>query len=581
MIKKITLKNFKRFSNNTITLRPNCIQVVAGGNNAGKSSVLHAFALWEYCKTLHYFERGENYFNTRTGGIGINVNDFTPINLPSLKYLWTSLSTGTTYNLKLKVYWEDIENTEYYLEFALAYAQERVYVKVGEHNLNENTKIPKVAYLPPFAGIKDKETWYSKADRKKMIGQGLAGSVLRNLIIDLYTQSLETRKNLLAGRTRLKDNDWQCLKEKDPFEILNRTINRVFKAYLIPKTFNPEFHTYLTVNLSKGTIPKNRLLKEKGFSRRDIMVEGSGFLQWLMVFVFTLEKDIDTLLLDEPDAHLHTDLEKELFKELDAISKNTNKQILFATHSPEIIKTTAHNHILKIDKGNADFLTTERQKVMLLSGLGSEYNPLFDKINKCKRVLFVEGESDEKILKSWAENLKVDWPKNLVVWAAAKGHKDRKHLFLYLKDHIEELKCISLVDRDNGAYNETNSNLSEKYDDLSEKDKKMEFRHRKWRRCEIENYLICPNVIAKVANVELKSVEDFIFETFSFKVCSFLDSDRNNANGSLFDREGKEILDSICNHFKITKFQIASAMEEEEIPEDPVTLLREIVDLCQ
>ena len=184
--------------------------MVAGANNAGKSSILHALALWEYCKILHYFEHGENYF-TNNRSVGINTNDFTPINLPSLKYLWKNLSIGTTYNLKIKLFW-DIEAVEYFLGFALAYAQERVYIKVDSHNLNSSeTKIPKVAYLPPFAGIKDKETWFSKADRKKLIGQGLAGSVLRNLIIDLHTESQAIREKLLGDRTRLSDNDGNIL----------------------------------------------------------------------------------------------------------------------------------------------------------------------------------------------------------------------------------------------------------------------------------------------------------------------------------------------------------------------------------
>ena len=95
-----------------------------------------------------------------------------------------------------------------------------------------------------------------------------------------------------------------------------------------------------------------------------------------MVFVFALDKEIATLLLDEPDAHLHSDLEKELFKELEGISKKTNKQILFATHSPEIIKNTEPDHILKIEKDNIEFLTTERQKVVLTIRVRFRNKPL-------------------------------------------------------------------------------------------------------------------------------------------------------------------------------------------------------------
>jgi len=38
------------------------------------------------------------------------------------------------------------------------------------------------------------------------------------------------------------------------------------------------------------------------------MVEGSGFLQWLSVFALATDPGLDVLLLDEPDAHLHSSL---------------------------------------------------------------------------------------------------------------------------------------------------------------------------------------------------------------------------------------------------------------------------------
>lgn len=42
------------------------------------------------------------------------------------------------------------------------------------------------------------------------------------------------------------------------------------------------------------------------------MVEGSGFLQWLSVYTLALNPSINVLLLDEPDAHLHTTLQDHL-----------------------------------------------------------------------------------------------------------------------------------------------------------------------------------------------------------------------------------------------------------------------------
>lgn len=78
------------------------------------------------------------------------------------------------------------------------------------------------------------------------------------------------------------------------------------------------------------------------------MTEGSGFLQWLSVYTYALNKDIDVLLLDEPDAHLHCSLQMLLVSKLQNFIEKNNKQILIATHSTEIIKNIPFNLIIPI-----------------------------------------------------------------------------------------------------------------------------------------------------------------------------------------------------------------------------------------
>jgi predicted ATP-dependent endonuclease of OLD family len=46
-IKKITLKNFKKFENLTLTLQS--LDCLVGGNNSGKSTLLQSLALFDFC----------------------------------------------------------------------------------------------------------------------------------------------------------------------------------------------------------------------------------------------------------------------------------------------------------------------------------------------------------------------------------------------------------------------------------------------------------------------------------------------------------------------------------------------------
>ena len=52
MITKLSLKNFKRFNDHTFEFKPQGITLLAGGNNSGKSSILQAMSVWEFCRSI-------------------------------------------------------------------------------------------------------------------------------------------------------------------------------------------------------------------------------------------------------------------------------------------------------------------------------------------------------------------------------------------------------------------------------------------------------------------------------------------------------------------------------------------------
>ena len=579
MIKKVELKNFKRFNNHIIELLPHTLSLIVGGNNSGKSSILHALAVWEYCKTVLIYEKSPNAIlaGFHGDGYGINIDDFTPINIPSLNYLWTNLNSSGGYSLSIKCYWNLEDGQERFLNIGLALTQERLFIKIIESNINEGDKIPRIAYLPPFAGITDKEQWYSPAYRNKLIGQGLAGAVLRNSIIELYDSNLKLREEKKGAGKRLTQVALASIRNNDAFEVLNSILFEIFKGILDPKKFNPDFHTNIKVDFVKGKIENNRFIRHPNYNKRDIMVEGSGFLQWLSVYTFAINPKVDILLLDEPDAHLHNSLQGELIEKLRNISLQFNKQILIATHSTEVVKSLPHDIILHVNQ-SIRYLTQESQKVRVLSGLGAEYFPKIEKLQKFKKVLFVENQSDSDILTAWCNNMGLVWPENLVVWPLANAHKERKQLFLHLKDEVKGIKCISIVDRDNTLYENTNANLHENYDDLIEGEN--EFRFRRWRRWEIENYLISPPAISRKTNNTEEVIRNFIRVNHGIEIhAEYKRSDKIHAICPLFD-EGKPIIESILSEFKIKKIDIAKEMLEEDIFEDVKTLINEIRLMC-
>jgi predicted ATPase len=81
MVTRVTFHRLKQFREQSFDLHPG-VSLLGGGNNAGKSTILHGLAIWEFCRTAIEMERGAEMFSSAwTGqGIGLGDDEFSPIN---------------------------------------------------------------------------------------------------------------------------------------------------------------------------------------------------------------------------------------------------------------------------------------------------------------------------------------------------------------------------------------------------------------------------------------------------------------------------------------------------------------------
>src|SRR4051794_8086408 len=289
MIKRISFHRFKQFRDQAFELHPG-VSLLAGGNNSGKSTILHGLAVWEFSRTAIEMERGVEMFEAgkMRQGIGLGDDEFSPINVPSLKHLWTNLKSqkdgeSDGYTLKIRCEWAST-GTDKHLEFGLSLANDRLFVKVTASNLGVGDAVPRIAYLPPFAGMTDREMRTTGAIRRRRIGEGLAGAVLRNILLDMQEHNLAERVRLRGDRSKISDADLAKLRATDPYELLQQNLRTTFSAELDVAAFREEYHSYIQVEVVKGTVQGFKLKRHGGYRNRDLMVEGSGFLQWLSVF---------------------------------------------------------------------------------------------------------------------------------------------------------------------------------------------------------------------------------------------------------------------------------------------------------
>ncbi|MGE6133212.1 AAA family ATPase [Aeromonas salmonicida] len=583
-LQSIILHKFKRYGDKTVLI-PSGYTLLAGGNNSGKSTFMQAFALWEFCKSVIVIEKGREALNQNLlggQGVGVSAEDFLPMNLPSLKHLWTNLKPGQTtevdgYTLWVKLNWA-VRGDEKFLCIALSLSNDRLFIKIKDSNLTDEDIPPQIAYIPPFAGILKKEPYHTLALRNKLIGQGLSGSAIRNTLLELNRENRRRRAEARGERDRISRGDLRLIRESDPWEHLTELMRRVFKTELYVDDFDDRYHTYISVHYRKGDIGDNGSFSPfPAFNKRDIMVEGSGFLQMLNVISLALDPAYHVIFLDEPDAHLHPSLQFVLKEELNCIAEKYNKHILVATHSTELIESQVINKILKFDDGDITLINEEAQRVSLIAGLGGNYNDKITNLMRHKKVLFVENESDHNMIRKWAEILGVELANNYVVWPTSVGHKERMHLFSQLRSCINGLKGISLRDRDTAEFNTVAA------DSLYDRGYPSNFeikgiKNRTWRFKYIEGYTLSLDAIRQAAinkHIDPDVVVTHIQNNFHLILTNF------NGDGiplALRDLSAKEIVSegrlSLHNSFNISKYDIASAFSAQHIHGD----IRKIID---
>jgi predicted ATPase len=584
MITRVSFHRFKQFSDQSFELHPG-ISLLGGGNNSGKSSILHGLAVWEFCRTAIEMERGVRAFLPGKAGQGRGLGDdeFSPINVPSLKHLWTNLkpqkhTEADGYTLKIRCEWLRDE-AQRHLEFGLALSNDRLFVKTTDSNLEAEDPIPQFAYLPPFAGITAREMRITGAIRRRRIGEGLAGAVLRNILLDMETRNLEERRELRGERSKISDADLRNLRATDPWELLQQNLRSTFSAELDIAPFQEEYHSYVQIQVVKGTVDGYKIKRHQGYNKRDLMVEGSGFLQWLSVFALATDPNVNVLLLDEPDAHLHSSLQEQLLENLLEVVANSKKQVLVATHSTELLRNAVPSDILHIRGGGkgGKYLQEEAQKVGLLAGLGSDYAPRIDQAKRTKRILFVEGRTDIPILKELAQTLGSDWPATWTEWRTTTTQKERRQLYLALKEEIPDLVALSLRDRDDEPAETVKEDL---VDNTATADEG--FQPRRWRRRYIESYLIWPSAIAAATGLPEEDVRQGLTDNHGISVgANFTDS---NPPQALLDVRAKQILKEggstpILGQFDAGPLDVAKHLEADAVCDDIKTFLDDVAGL--
>jgi hypothetical protein len=355
---------------------------------------------------------------------------------------------------------------------------------------------------------------------------------------------------------------------------------------------------------------------------RELYWAGFGFQVWCQLLTHISRTSEESLLIiDEPEVYLHPDVQRQLL----GILRDTRPDILIATHSTEVMGEADPSEILLIDKSKrtAERLQDIEGVQAVMDMMGSVQNITLTQLARNRKLLFVEGIDDFRIIRRFARQL------GLIELAAGTGLTpvesegfsswERIPSFVWgiEKTFKSSLRIAAIFDRDYWSQEEIDTVCAL----LSEK---LQLAHIHARK-EIENYLLVPEVlkraVTKALSEKARRTGEILSEpepiaqtldritkpqknelqgqyiekrakylerakrdraTITTETIGWFESKWENINTRMEIVPGKEVLRQLREEFQseygitITDFRIIDEFKRAEIPDDIFSLIENL-----
>ncbi|HEY9628317.1 MAG TPA: AAA family ATPase [Coleofasciculaceae cyanobacterium] len=470
-IDKIKLENFKAFKSIEISCNQR-FNVIVGENNIGKSTIFEALNLWKFAYDNLIQERNKNKFYKASANYYIPFSELSQIRLVDDNDLFFDTTEGSSFIaitikdgneefcLKIKFEKPGIKNS-YLRLFNNDDFDE--FERFSEYIKGKSCSLKNALFIyqtRPISSIFRNEPFYNNAQIDKKISIGKSHDVLRNKI--------------------LKTEDSQATKVAQKFSKLEARLKNVLGTdYLIRfKNRNRTDEEYVKITAQSNA-----------HGELEISMMGSGFLQVAEIFstIEYIEKNIDgicLILIDEPDSHIHSDLQSNL---IDELKRHDDSQIFVISHNDRLINKT--------DEGELFYLNSTIKEIGFLNplrigdfpkvkeGLAGVLSQLEE--SGGSPLVLTEGKTDQKILNVAWSKLYGETPMPFKVISSGiqineerrTGNADSIRRSLEYISTITDQVLIGLFDNDregNECFKGLNKDIFEQYDITSDIRKHLE-----------------------------------------------------------------------------------------------------------
>ena len=464
----LEIRNFKGFGDKA-RIELDHPAVLVGPNNCGKTTALQAIALWSQAVRTWFDRKGQAPPKERKA-TGLNRLGVVAVPVRSTRDYWHNMAVriGPQHillEITLGVLHQN--RVEPVTMRFRRHSDELVYCEPDEATLDipefiEAASRLNVRLLYPMSGIETEEPIVQPGRIDVLLGQGQTAQVLRNLCLMVYREDPTAWSRIVELMSRLFG-----VKLGDPAET------------------------------GRGAI--DLLYRQSGVRRPvDIALAGRGLQQMLLILAYLHSHPRSVLLIDEPDAHLEILRQRQAYVLLRDIAARSDSQVVLVTHSEVILDEALDHNLTLLLGGGADELASKSDVVKALQHYGAEH---YIRARQCGYVLYVEGGTDLAVLRALASKLghsAVDvWDENANVYYVQDNYPEpdpdseierveggfgldsAKHFFS-LRPMLPKLRGLAILDG-NARQGEDSAQggLTTTY----------------WRRYEIENYIVTPEVL--------------------------------------------------------------------------------------
>ena len=456
MIEALRIRGFKRFGE--VEFRFPGPVVLAGPNDSGKTTALQAIAAWVFALRTW---RSLNEFNPRRGFMKASIVRplFAPVPLQSFHQLWKDREyTGV---VEIEVRHRDGWTVA--MEFHPDTA-DQVFVRPrrgADGRLLRTLDLPAV-FIPPMTGVETNERFLQPPAVEQILGAGNPGQVLRNLLVEAHRD----------------DAAWQALQE---------SVGKLFGYRLLP----PD---------PGGAFVFSEYEPVGGGPRLDLSSGGSGFRQVVMLLALLRTRRNTLALLDEPDAHLHVILQDAIWRELRVAALRSGSQLIAATHSEVLINAVDPRELcLLLDTPRMAEGPGEQSR--LAASLGVLSNLDLAQVAAARGALYVEDYTDRALLLAWAAALEHPAERLLereLLWKPMVFQSREGAPGIRAKAHFDALQ---LVRPDLPGLQLLDGDARPEIPESPIPGSGMQ--RLRWRRYEIESYLLHPEPFARFVELEV------------------------------------------------------------------------------